>query len=87
MSLINKYPGRFKLMHIKDMKPGVPRGSLSGGIPDSLKSVIGRGQVDWAAVLKAAERDGFEYYYLEDETTAPVQNAPLSLAYLSGLKY
>jgi sugar phosphate isomerase/epimerase len=27
-ALIRKYPGRFKLMHIKDMKPGVPRGSL-----------------------------------------------------------
>ena len=87
VSLINKYPGRFKLMHIKDMRPGVPRGNLSGGIPDSLKSVIGQGQVNWAALLKAAERDGFEYYYLEDETTAPVQNAPLSLAYLSTLKY
>jgi sugar phosphate isomerase/epimerase len=87
VSLINKYPGRFKLMHIKDMRPGVPRGSLSGGIPDSLKSVIGQGQVNWAALLKAAERDGFEYYYLEDETTKPVQNAPLSLAYLSSLRY
>ena len=87
VALIQKYPGRFKLMHIKDMRPGLPRGSLSGGIPDSLKAVIGQGQVNWAALLAAAEKDGFEYYYLEDETTAPVQNAPLSLAYLSSLKY
>jgi sugar phosphate isomerase/epimerase len=87
VSLINKYPGRFKLMHIKDMKPGLPRGSLSGGLPAEQQAVIGQGQVNWAALLKAAERAGFDHYYLEDETTAPVQNVPPSLAFLSGLRY
>jgi sugar phosphate isomerase/epimerase len=87
VALIAKYPGRFKLMHIKDMKPGVARGSLSGGIADSLKAVIGQGQVNWPAVLQAAERDGFAAYFVEDETTAPVQNAPRSIAYLTAMKY
>jgi sugar phosphate isomerase/epimerase len=87
VGLIKKYPGRFKLMHIKDMKPGVPRGSLAGGVADSLKAPIGAGQVDWPALLQAAERDGFTEFYLEDETTDPVRNAPLSVAYLLGMKY
>jgi sugar phosphate isomerase/epimerase len=87
VALIRKYPGRFKLMHIKDMKPGVPRGSLAGGIPDSLKAVIGQGQVDWGAVMAAAERDGFAHYYIEDETPDPVRNAPLSISYLETLRY
>ncbi len=87
VALIKKYPGRFKLMHIKDMKPGVPRGSLSGGVADSLKAPIGAGQVDWPALLQAAEKDGFAHFYLEDETTDPVQNAPKSVAYLAGMKY
>ena len=87
VALIKKYPGRFKLMHIKDMKPGVPRGSLSGGIPDSLKSVIGQGQVNWTEVLKAAKADGLEHYYLEDETTDPPKNIPPSVRYLEGIKF
>ena len=87
VALIERHPGRFKLMHIKDMKQGIERGSLSGGIPDEQKAVIGEGQVDWAAVLQAAEADGFEHYYLEDETPDPVGNAPKSTAYLKSLTY
>jgi sugar phosphate isomerase/epimerase len=86
-ALIRKYPGRFKLMHIKDMKPGVPRGSLSGGLPDSLQAVIGQGQVNWPDVMKAAKADGLEYYYLEDETTDPVKNIPPSVTYLEGIRF
>src|SRR5215204_1574759 len=86
-ALIRKYPGRFKLMHIKDMKPGVPRGSLSGGLPDSLQAVIGQGQVNWPDVLKAAKADGLEFYYLEDETTDPVKNIPPSVSYLERVRF
>src|SRR5215204_508478 len=87
VALIKKYPGRFKLMHIKDMKPGVPRGSLTGGIPDSLKSVIGQGQVNWTEVFKAAKADGLEHYYLEDETTDPPKNIPPSVRYVEAIKF
>jgi sugar phosphate isomerase/epimerase len=87
VALIRKYPGRFKLMHIKDMKPGVPRGSLAGGVADSLKAVIGQGQVDWSALMAAAAKDGFVQYYIEDETPDPVRNAPRSIAYLETLRF
>lgn len=87
VALIREYPGRFRLMHIKDMRPGVPRGSLSGGLPAEQQSVIGEGQVNWGAVMAAAERDGLEYYYLEDETPDPVRNVPASISYLETLKY
>ena len=86
-ALIKKYPGRFKLMHIKDMKPGLPRGSLSGGIPADQKSVIGQGQVNWGQVMAAAKADGLVHYYLEDESPDPVGNAPKSISYLEGLKF
>src|SRR3954465_7699134 len=86
-ALIRKYPGRFKLMHIKDMKPGVARGSLTGGLPDSLQAVIGQGQVNWPDVMKAAKADGLEYYYLEDETPDPKKNIPPSVTYLEALKF
>jgi sugar phosphate isomerase/epimerase len=87
VALIQRHPGRFKLMHIKDMKPGIDRGSLSGGLPEEQKAVIGEGQVDWPTLLETAEEDGFEHYYLEEESTDPVGNAPKSISYLKGLTY
>lgn len=87
VALIERHPGRFKLMHIKDMNQGLPRGSLSGGLPEEDKSVIGEGQVDWPVLLQAAEKDGFEHFYLEDESTDPIGNAPKSVAYLKSLTY
>jgi sugar phosphate isomerase/epimerase len=86
-ALIRKYPGRIKLMHLKDMKPGVPRGSLTGGLPAEQQAVIGEGQVNWSELLKAAKDDGVEHFYLEDETPAPQTNVPLSIRYLAQLKY
>ena len=86
-ALIRKYPGRFKLMHIKDMKPGVPRNNLSGGLAAELQSVIGEGQVNWSDVMAAAQKDGLELYYLEDETPDPITNVPKSITFLERLKY
>lgn len=87
VALIHKYPGRFKLMHIKDMKPGIARGSLAGGLPAEQQAVIGEGQVNWAALMEAAERDGFAEYYIEDETPDPVTNVPKSIGFLETLRY
>lgn len=84
---IRKYPGRYKLMHIKDMKAGVPRGSLSGGLPADQQAVIGEGQVNWADVMAAAKKDGLQYFYLEDETPDPIVNVPKSIVFLERLRY
>ncbi len=87
VALIKRHPGRFKLMHIKDMQPGIARGSFSGGLPAEQKAVIGEGQVDWQTLLQVAEEDGFEHYYVEDESTDPVGNAPKSISFLKSLTY
>ena len=86
-AMIRKYPGRYKLMHIKDMRTGVARGSLSGGLPAEQQAVIGEGQVNWPDVLAAARKDGLQYYYLEDETPDPITNVPKSITYLERLRY
>ena len=65
----------------------IARGSLSGGLPDDQQSVIGEGQVPWPSLMAAAEKDGFEEYYLEDETPDPLRNVPASISYLEGLRY
>jgi len=86
-ALIRKYPGRFKLMHIKDMKPGVARGNLSGGLPAEQQAVIGEGQVNWSELMAAAKKDGLEYYFLEDETPEPITNVPKSITFFERLKF
>jgi sugar phosphate isomerase/epimerase len=84
---LRKYPGRYKLMHIKDMKPGAPRGSLSGGLPAEQQSVIGEGQVNWVDVMAAARKDGLTNFYLEDETPDPIVNVPKSIVFLERLRF
>ena len=69
------------------MKPGVPRGNLSGGLAAELQAVIGEGQVNWSDVMAAAQKDGVEFYYLEDETPDPIINVPKSIVFLERLKY
>ena len=86
-ALIRKYPGRFKLMHIKDMKPGVARGNLSGGLPAEQQAVIGEGQENWSELMAAAKKDGLEYYFLEDETPEPITNVPKSITFFERLKF
>ncbi|GGM94790.1 AP endonuclease [Dyadobacter beijingensis] len=85
-ALIAKYPGRFKLMHMKDLKKGVV-GNLSGGTPVENDVALGTGQIDIPAVLKAARKAGVKHYYIEDESPSYAKQVPQSIAYLKSLKY
>lgn len=66
-ALLKKYPGRFKLMHLKDLKKGV-EGNLSGGTPVENDVAIGTGQANYPEILKAAQETGVEFYLIEDES-------------------
>jgi sugar phosphate isomerase/epimerase len=84
--LIEKYPGRFKLMHVKDLKKGAAI-NLTGGAPDEDSVACGKGQVDWPAVLKAAQKNGVEHYFIEDEAKNAVEQIPETLRYLERVKW
>ncbi len=79
--LIKKYPKRFKLMHIKDLRKDVV-GNFSGGTPVENDVAVGRGQIDIPAVLKAAKKSAIQNYYIEDESPSIKIQVPQSLAYL-----
>lgn len=83
-ALLRKYPSRFKLMHMKDLKKGIPTGNLSGGAGKDANVVMGQGQTDWPAVFKAARKSGIEHFLLEDESSIVTEQVPLSLKYLRG---
>jgi sugar phosphate isomerase/epimerase len=85
-ALISKYPDRFKLMHMKDLKKGIV-GNMSGGTPVENDVALGTGQIDIPAVLKAARKAGLKHYYIEDESPSYATQVPQSIAYLKSLKY
>jgi sugar phosphate isomerase/epimerase len=87
VALLRKYPDRWLMLHVKDLRKGADR---ADGVPSHTKLgddvAVGAGVIDWKAVLTAAQNDGVKYYFIEDETTDPLKNIPLSLAYLKALK-
>lgn len=84
-ALIAKYPKRFKLMHLKDLRKGVV-GNLSGGTPVVNDVALGTGQIDIPSVLKAAQKSSIEHFYIEDESPSYATQVPITLAYLKSLK-
>jgi sugar phosphate isomerase/epimerase len=86
VKLLEKYPGRFKLLHLKDMRKGTPTGLLTGSSPVTNCVVLGTGQLDMPGILSAAKWTGVKWYFIEDESPVSEQQIPESLAYLHGLK-
>jgi sugar phosphate isomerase/epimerase len=86
VGLLNKYPDRWLLMHIKDLRKGAPKGVHTGSAPATDNVPVGKGEIDWSAVLRTAEKVGVQYYFVEDETPNALESIPISLAYLRGLK-
>lgn len=84
ITLLKKYPGRFKLLHVKDLKKGVV-GDLSGGTPAENDVPVGEGQANWKEIIKLAKKYGVVHCFIEDESNKEVQNIPLSIAYLKKL--
>jgi sugar phosphate isomerase/epimerase len=84
VALLNKYPGRFLLMHLKDRKPGT-EGNQNGNADVESNVVLGQGDVGIAEIMKAAKKSGVKHYFIEDESSRSVQQIPQSLAYLQSL--
>jgi len=73
-------------MHVKDMKQGTPR-NFTGKSDVNNDVAIGTGVMDWPAILKAAERAGVKWYFIEDESDAVEQHIPQSLKFLEQVKF
>ena len=84
--LLKKYPHRFRLLHLKDLKKGVS-GNLSGSAPDEVSVAVGDGAIPWAEVLGAARQQGCEKYYIEDESPDAINQIPRSLEFLSSVRF
>jgi sugar phosphate isomerase/epimerase len=86
VKLLAKYPDRWALMHLKDMRKGAARGVYTGHAPLTDDVPIGTGQIDWPAVLKQAAKSGVKYYFIEDESPTVNEALPQSIKYLETVK-
>ena len=87
VALLQKYGSRWQLMHVKDLKKGVKTGSLAGGTDVANDVAIGTGQMDWPAILKAAQKVGVKHYFIEDESPTVLDQIPQSLKYLKTVSW
>jgi sugar phosphate isomerase/epimerase len=85
VALMQKFPGRWKMFHLKDMRKGAVTGIFTGQAPITDFVPLGAGRVDWPAVLAEGRKQGVEYSFIEDEGVDPPKNIPISLRYLSSI--
>ncbi len=78
LALINKFPGRFKLMHAKD----------SSGPPDQKMRDVGSGVIDWRAIFAQYKKAGVEHVFVErDDAPDPVASITASYEFLHKLSF
>lgn len=83
--LIEQYGNRYKALHLKDIRKGIP-GNMSGGTDGNNEVALGNGAIDIIAVMKAAKKAHIQHYYIEDESNKIIVQVPQSIAYLQSLK-
>jgi sugar phosphate isomerase/epimerase len=80
---IDKYPGRFKLCHIKDRKKEAPLSNRDASVD------LGTGSIDFKSILKEAGKKGMEHYIVEQEAyenTTPLAAAKADAEYLKNFR-
>ena len=76
IALLARYPGRFKMLHVKD----------SAGPPDNKMTDVGAGTIDFKKIFAAAH--GIEHYFVEhDSPVDAFASAATSYRYLSALEF
>jgi sugar phosphate isomerase/epimerase len=84
-ALLRKYPGRFPVTHLKDRMIGSVD-NLTGRQDPERNVVLGSGDVNIAAVMKAARETGVKYHFIEDESSRAAFQLPMHLDYLRSLE-
>jgi sugar phosphate isomerase/epimerase len=87
VKLLAKYPRRWQLMHLKDMKKGTVTGALTGHSEVTNDAALGKGQMDMTAILRAARKAGVKWYFIEDESPWSEGQIPESLRYLEQVNW
>ena len=81
------HPGRFPLLHIKDLKKGIPPSTTSDTPYGNPFTEVGKGVIDWTRIFTAAKGGGLEHYFVEQDTCdlPPLESIWISYEYLHNL--
>ena len=82
--ILQKYPGRFLSLHLKDRKKGT-KNSTNGKASVEANVVLGTGDIGIASVIAEAKKQGIRYYFIEDESSRVISQVPESIKYLKNL--
>ena len=85
VAMLQKYPGRFPLMHLKDRRHGTP-GNPFGRADVETNVVLGSGDVGIADIMREAKRSGVKHFFIEDESSRSMEQVPQSIAFLKSLQ-
>ena len=91
LDYFNRYPGRFPLVHVKDVKE-IPKGNQSGGqdFGSSMPGMteVGSGIIDWKKIFAQSDKAGIKHYIVEhDHPKAPFDSIRTSFNYLEQLRF
>jgi sugar phosphate isomerase/epimerase len=87
VQLLRRYPNRWELFHIKDLKKGVQTGKLTGSEDVNNDVALGTGQIDLPRILRTAQEVGVKHYFIEDESPIATTQIPQSLKFLESLSW
>jgi sugar phosphate isomerase/epimerase len=82
--ILQKYPGRFLSLHLKDRKKGT-KNSTNGAADVEANVILGTGDVGIASVVAEAKKQGIRYFFIEDESSRVITQVPESIKYLKTL--
>lgn len=74
LAYFEKYPGRFKMWHVKDMDT------------EGKFAPVGKGTIDFGAILAEKEKSGMEYYLVEQDMTFDMEPLEAIKVSHAGLK-
>ena len=79
LQYFEKYPGRFPMVHVKDMKKGGER---------PLMVDVGKGDIDFRTIFAHREQAGIRHFFVEhDEPSDPFASVDASYRFLRGLEF
>jgi sugar phosphate isomerase/epimerase len=81
-ALLTKYPDRWVLMHLKDLRKGVKVNDFSGKTDTRNDVVLGTGQVNWKPLIEAVGKTQIQYAFIEDESPTVIDQVPQTLKFL-----
>jgi sugar phosphate isomerase/epimerase len=83
LAYFTRYPGRFPLVHVKDMKPK----AAADVAADRVMTEVGQGSIDWKRIFARARSAGIEHYFVEhDQPADPLASIRASFDYLRALE-